>query len=42
MGMGNCLLAILLFAGFDYVIREGGRRCGRLTVVGELNSVSRA
>jgi len=42
MGMENCLLAISLFAGFDYVIRGGGRRCGGLIVAGELNSVSRA
>jgi len=29
MGIGDSLLAIILFTGFDYVIRGEGRRCGR-------------
>jgi len=40
MGMGDCLLAILLFVGFDYVIRGGGGMCGGVMVAGELNCVS--
>ena len=42
MRMGDCLLAILLFAGIDSAIRWGGGRCGGVMVAGELNCVSRA
>ena len=42
MGMGDWLLAILLFVGFIYVIRVGGRRRGGLMVTGGLHCISRA
>ena len=42
MGKEDCLLAILLFAGFDSAIRGGSGRRRGVMVAGELNCVSRA